>query len=137
MRREKAHRALQPGDLFSASSTSTSSSAPATSGPAADEGGVAAKKKSKQDKEKDLGSSEGSGGATPPATEQQKKRKSVDAFNAGLRCFKAKEWGAAAAHFTVAISLEHPRLGTRCKLLSSSHLSCLRTCLASSPPALK
>jgi hypothetical protein len=135
MRREKAHRALQPGDLFSASSTSTSSSAPATSGPAADEGGVAAKKKSKQDK--DLGSSEGSGGATPPATEQQKKRKSVDAFNAGLRCFKAKEWGAAAAHFTVAISLEHPRLGTRCKLLPSSHLSCLRTCLASSPPALK
>jgi tRNA 2-selenouridine synthase len=48
---------------------------------------------------------------SPALTEQEMKRASVDAFNAGLRCFKAKEWGAGAAHFTVAIDSNHPRLG--------------------------
>ena len=67
-----------------------------------------------------------------PRSEQEMKRDSVDAFNAGVRCFKAKEWGAAAAHFTVAIDSKHPRLGTRPLPLACGLLPSLLCCAVSS-----
>ncbi len=120
MRRAKAHQSLQPGDL-SPASPSMPAPAPAAQGDEAGGGPEQAESTSAES-------------ASPARTEQEMKRASVDAFNAGLRCFKAKEWGAGAAHFTVAIDSNHPRLGrpstARCGFatvcsLRGSFLSCL------------
>ena len=97
MRRAKAHQSLQPGDLSPASQSMPPATPPAQS----DEAGAGPEQ---------AGSASVDSGS-PARTEQEMKRASVDAFNAGLRCFKAKEWGAGAAHFTVAIDSNHPRLG--------------------------
>ena len=40
------------------------------------------------------------------------RKRALGAYDAGLRCFKAKEWGAAVRHFDLAISAAHPRLGS-------------------------
>ena len=97
MRRAKAHQSLHPGDL-----------SPVAPPP------MPSPVHSKQDDESAARGHDVSVGADSGAdapTEQEMKRQSVDAFNAGLRCFKAKEWGAAASHFTIAIDSKHPRLG--------------------------
>ena len=89
MRRAKAHQSLHPGDL-----------SPVAPPP------MPSPVHSKQDDESAARGHDVSVGADSGAdapTEQEMKRQSVDAFNAGLRCFKAKEWGAAASHFTIAI----------------------------------